>query len=72
MTRPDARSRTGLAPHPLDLFSLTGGLVAVLAAGLYLLGELTDVTVEPGLVAAVVVVVLGLAGIVAAARRSAA
>lgn len=55
--------------HPLDLFSLTAGLLALVGGGLYLLGELTGVDVEPGLVAAAVVVLLGVAGIVLALRR---
>ena len=55
--------------HPLDLFSLVAGLLAVLGAGLYLLGELTDTEVGAGLVTAVVVVVLGAAGILVAVRR---
>lgn len=55
--------------HPLDLFSLTTGLLALVGAGLYLLGELTDLDVQPGLVAAAVVVLLGVAGIVLALRR---
>ena len=57
--------------HPLDLFSLVAGLLAVIGGGLYLLGDLTDLHVEPALVVAAVVVVLGAAGIVLALRRAA-
>ncbi|HEU0103627.1 MAG TPA: hypothetical protein VFR07_15005 [Mycobacteriales bacterium] len=57
------------AGHPLDLFSLVAALVCLLVAGLYLLDELTSVEVEPGLVTAAAVVVLGGAGVLGALRR---
>ena len=57
--------------HPLDLFSLVTGLLAVVGATLYLLGELTDLDVRPALVVAAAVVVLGGAGVVLAVRRDA-
>jgi hypothetical protein len=66
--RPD-RVGTPDTVHPLDVRSLTAGFVAVAVALLYLVPDLTAVRVNGALVAAVVVVVLGLGGLLAGARR---
>jgi hypothetical protein len=58
--------------HPLDVPSLTAGLVAVAVAVLYLVADLTVVRVPGAFVAAVVAVVLGLGVLLAGVRRLAA
>jgi hypothetical protein len=58
------------AAHELDLVSLCAGLLAAVPALLYLLGELFGTRVSGAVVAAVLAVALGLAGLVTAARRS--
>lgn len=62
MTRPDAR-------HPLDRTSFVAGLLAVLVALLYLVGDVVGLDVPVALVAAVVVAVLGLGGVSAGLKR---
>jgi hypothetical protein len=51
--------------HELDVFSLIVGLMFVLIGAGYLLGALTDVRLDPGWVAPVVLVGLGAAGLAA-------
>ncbi len=60
--QPDAR-------HALDVVSLVAGLLAVVVAGLYLVGEVTDLTVRAALVGAVVVGALGAGALRAGLRR---
>lgn len=49
--------------HELDLVSLVAGVLFTGAAAAFLVGELTDVRVDPAWVVPVVLVGLGLAGL---------
>ena len=79
MTRPDithpesagtpARAPRPDASHELDLVSLVAGLLAVLLAGLYLVGEVTDLSVRAAMVGALVVGALGAGALAAGLRR---
>ena len=60
--RPDAR-------HPLDLVSLVVGLLTLMLAGLYLVSEVTDLSVRAPLVGALVVGALGAGALAAGLRR---
>lgn len=57
------------AVHALDAISLVAGLVCALIAGLYLLADLTNAEVGPGLVTAAVVAALGAVGLLVGIRR---
>jgi len=57
------------ASHELDLVSLVAGLLAVLLAGLYLVGEVTDLSVRAAMVGALVVGALGAGALAAGLRR---
>lgn len=74
MTRPDDRDaagRTGAARHlhALDLLSLAGGLLCLLAAGVYLLDDATGLDQHGGVLWAAALLVVGALGLTAAVRR---
>ncbi len=55
--------------HPVDLVSLVGGLLSLLVAGAFLVGDLTRFDPRPDLLAPLAVVGLGAAALGAALRR---
>lgn len=55
--------------HQPDYVALVAGLASVLAVLLFLLTELTTLSVRPDVVAAVLLAAAGLAGLVAGRRR---
>ena len=57
-----------MSRHERDALSLMSGLLAVLAAGLYLLHDLTDVDVDARWIAPAVLLAVGTAGLLAALR----
>ncbi len=79
MTRPDithpesartpARAPRSDASHELDFVSLVAGLLAVLLAGLYLVGEVTDLSVRAAMVGALGAGALGAGALAAGLRR---
>lgn len=59
--------------HPLDVFSLLAGLVVIVFAALFIVGQYTTVELDGRLVAPLLLVGLGLAGLagaLVAQRRS--
>ena len=61
-----------MSRHERDDLSLVGGLLLVLVAGLFLLTDLTDVSVDLRWGGPAVLVVAGLAGLAGSLRRAAA
>ena len=55
--------------HEPDAVSLMAGLLLVLLAGAVLVDDLTGLRVDPGGTAAALLVVVGLAGLLATVRR---
>lgn len=61
-------ARAGSVRHERDVFSLMGGLLLVLAAGAFLLSELTDLSVEGRWAGPVVLLAVGVTGLLATLR----
>jgi len=57
--------------HERDAVSLMGGLLVVLLAGLFLAGDLTDLSLDGRWVVPVVLLAVGAAGLVSSLRNRA-
>jgi hypothetical protein len=63
-------SRGELARHNRDVFSLMAGLLLVLPAGAFLVQDLTALSIDGRWVAPVVLLVVGVAGLLATLRSA--
>lgn len=77
MTSPEKAARAahagapysgGLSRHERDAVSLMGGLLLVLVGAAFLLGDLTELSIDGRWVAPVVLLVVGAAGLLATLR----
>lgn len=65
----DVETGAGRHLHEPDILALVAGLASVFGALLFLLADLTPLTLHPGVVVAVLLAALGLAGLATGRRR---